>query len=350
MSNTSPTPVSPPSVPDRYRFEGFDLDVRERRLERGGTPVHLSSRYFDLLVALVRRAGTLVDRDTLFEEVWHDVVVGDAALAQGIRSLRRALGDDASQARFIETVSGHGYRFVAVVEAPPAAPPAPRPILPAAPPRTAPVALLDGRSMAGATLGALGSSLVGGLLYGSAFAADSGHPAASLISLVVFSIVVGVVGATSIYAGAALGSRMGRFGLLLGAVTGGLMAGALGEFAGRSILSLITGRAVGDLTGAVEGAFVGAALGIAPFLRSLRWRGVWIVAATGAATGAVFVVLALLGRPLFADSLAAALRPADITTLLPFGLPLALRTLLAALEGLIFGLGATVGFLAVQDR
>src|SRR5262249_21642940 len=53
-----------------------------------------------------------VSKDTIFTEVWSDVVVSDGALSQAIRTLRRTLGDDAREPRFIRTVSRHGYQFV----------------------------------------------------------------------------------------------------------------------------------------------------------------------------------------------------------------------------------------------
>ena len=68
----------------------------------------LSSRYFDALALLVREAGTLVTKDGFLNEVWRGIPVTDEALTQCIKSLRRALGDDAGRPRFIETVPTHG--------------------------------------------------------------------------------------------------------------------------------------------------------------------------------------------------------------------------------------------------
>ena len=65
----------------------------------------------------MREAGTLVTKDGFLDEVWAGVPVTDEALTQCIKSLRRALGDDAARPRFIETVPKHGYRFIALVEA-----------------------------------------------------------------------------------------------------------------------------------------------------------------------------------------------------------------------------------------
>ena len=99
-----------------YRFDRFTLDTADRRLRRDGEPVELSARYFDALALMVREAGTLVSKDRFMGEVWSGVPVTDEALTQCIKSLRRALGDDAARPRVIETVPKHGYRFIAAVE------------------------------------------------------------------------------------------------------------------------------------------------------------------------------------------------------------------------------------------
>lgn len=96
----------------RYRFGEFVLSPRQRMLWRGVQPVPLIPRYFDVLLLLVVRRGEAVSKSTIFTEVWTDVIVSDGALAQAIRTLRRTLGDDSREPRFIRTVSRHGYQFV----------------------------------------------------------------------------------------------------------------------------------------------------------------------------------------------------------------------------------------------
>ena len=98
----------------RYRFGDFVLSPRRRLLVRGGRELPLIPRYFDLLVFLVERRHEAVHRREIFDRVWSDVIVSDSALSQAIRTLRRALGDDSREPRFIRTVSRHGYRFVFV--------------------------------------------------------------------------------------------------------------------------------------------------------------------------------------------------------------------------------------------
>src|SRR5215467_1116673 len=100
------------NAPVRFRFAEFVLSPRQRLLLRQGTPVPLIPKYFDLLHLLIRRRLDAVSKQTIFSEVWTDVVVSDGALSQAIRTLRRALGDDSREPRFIRTVARHGYQFV----------------------------------------------------------------------------------------------------------------------------------------------------------------------------------------------------------------------------------------------
>jgi DNA-binding winged helix-turn-helix (wHTH) protein len=98
--------------PVRFRFADFVLSPRQRLLLRNGASVPLIPRYFDLLSLLVVRRHDAVSKQAIFDEVWRDVVVSDGALSQAVRTLRRALGDDSREPRFIRTVSRHGYQFV----------------------------------------------------------------------------------------------------------------------------------------------------------------------------------------------------------------------------------------------
>lgn len=75
--------------------------------------VHLNSRAMDILIALVRRPGEVVSKRSLMDDVWPDTVVDESNLRVQVAALRRALGDDVAVPRFIEGVSGRGYRFVA---------------------------------------------------------------------------------------------------------------------------------------------------------------------------------------------------------------------------------------------
>ena len=96
----------------RYRFSEFILSPRRRVLTRNGREQPLIPRYFDLLVFLVERRSEAVHRRDIFDRIWSDVIVSDSALSQAIRTIRRVLGDDSREPRFVRTVSRHGYRFV----------------------------------------------------------------------------------------------------------------------------------------------------------------------------------------------------------------------------------------------
>ena len=95
----------------RYRFGRCDLQPAERRLLVADKPMALAPRDFDLLVALVERAGKLVTKSELLERVWPNLVVEENNLAVHVATLRKLLGQDA-----IATVVGHGYRFALAVE------------------------------------------------------------------------------------------------------------------------------------------------------------------------------------------------------------------------------------------
>ena len=95
-------------------FGPFQFDLRSRRLLRSGTAVLLPDRQLDLLSALVANPGAVLTKDHLTETAWRDVAVGDNSLAQAISQLRATLDPD-DRDRYIATVTGRGYRFVAPV-------------------------------------------------------------------------------------------------------------------------------------------------------------------------------------------------------------------------------------------
>jgi DNA-binding winged helix-turn-helix (wHTH) protein len=103
------------SARERYAFGDCALDVGERQLLRAGVCAPLAPKAFDLLVALVRRAGRLRTKAELLEQVWPEAFVEEGILAVHVSALRKALGDHNRPPRFIETVPGSGHRFVAAV-------------------------------------------------------------------------------------------------------------------------------------------------------------------------------------------------------------------------------------------
>src|SRR5882724_6900410 len=98
--------MASPGPSERYRFGPFELQPDKRRLQRDGVAISLRPRAFDLLVALVDRAGHLVTKDELLDRVWPKTVVEEAALHVQVSALRKIVGSDA-----ITTVSGRGYQF-----------------------------------------------------------------------------------------------------------------------------------------------------------------------------------------------------------------------------------------------
>ena len=106
------------------RFGRFLIDEAEARLEVDGRMVELAPRAFQVLCELVRRAGQLVAKDTLLDAVWGHRHVNEAALKNIVSQLRQALGDDARESRFIQTVPRRGYRFIAPLTSGAAPPPA----------------------------------------------------------------------------------------------------------------------------------------------------------------------------------------------------------------------------------
>jgi DNA-binding winged helix-turn-helix (wHTH) protein/tetratricopeptide (TPR) repeat protein len=98
-----------------YEFGEFRLDVPERCLSRGATSIPVAPKAFDILVALVRRAGRLISKRELLTLVWPDTFVEMGIVAVHVSGLRQALDDTNRAPRYIETVSRSGYRFTAVV-------------------------------------------------------------------------------------------------------------------------------------------------------------------------------------------------------------------------------------------
>jgi predicted ATPase/DNA-binding winged helix-turn-helix (wHTH) protein len=100
-----------------FHFPPFRLDADDERLWRGTEPIALRPKTYSVLTYLVAHPGRLVSQAELIEAVWQHPHLSDGLLRGYIRELRAALGDDAATPRFIETVSGRGYRFLAPVAA-----------------------------------------------------------------------------------------------------------------------------------------------------------------------------------------------------------------------------------------
>ena len=370
-----------PSEAPHYRFDDFLIDVPNRRLTRGGAPIVLTARYLDALVLLTRNQGQLVTKDRFFNEVWSEVIVSDAALTQCIKEIRRQLGDEAARPRYIQTVPGYGYRFIAPVETPSARPPGAAPVevpasgapspteaTPIPPPALTPrrargqAFLLEG--VAG-TLGGAAAGAVGGLLYGLALALTPTEPgvgtASILLVLIVLNVLVGAAGAFGVSFGMAAGGALVGSGAarIAGAAVGGLLAGGVATLLGLDVFNLLFGRAPVGMTGGLEGAVLGAALAAGAQLaggldRTPVWRPVAGAAAGGMAAG---IAIPLAGGNLMGGSLAllARLFATSRLNLDPLGRFFGegrfgelTEIALGGIEGLLFGAGVVGAIVLVR--
>ncbi len=112
------------AVKQIYRFEDFRLDTSNKLLLRGPETVPVPPKVFDLLLILVERSGTVVEKEELMNLLWPDTIVEENNLTVSMSMLRKALGDGKGGAKIIETIPRRGYRFVAKVEEALSSPPA----------------------------------------------------------------------------------------------------------------------------------------------------------------------------------------------------------------------------------
>lgn len=106
---------SPVQTRDVIAFGPFNLIARERLLLKDSLALPLGARALDILVALVSRPNQTVAKDELMAEVWPDVTVAEGSLRFHVAELRKVLGDGKDGARYITTLAGRGYCFVAPV-------------------------------------------------------------------------------------------------------------------------------------------------------------------------------------------------------------------------------------------
>jgi len=99
-----------------YDFGDFRLDLTEKVLLRDGKFIPITPKVFETLCVLVEGAGHTIKKDELMQRIWQDRFVEESNLTFNIKMLRKALGDDASNPTFIETVPRRGYRFIAEVK------------------------------------------------------------------------------------------------------------------------------------------------------------------------------------------------------------------------------------------
>ena len=337
----------------RFRFESFSLDPEDRQLRRDDQPVELNGRYLDALALLVSEQGRLVPKTRFMDEIWRGIPVTDEALTQCIKTLRRQLGDDASNPRFIETVPKHGYRFIAPVERSGTETPA------------VPTAVVSGpwdshAITVGGTIGGLMAGLIGGLIYALGGAAQGIGEISALLVILCVTGSVAMIGAAGVSFGIATARR--RTGRpshwdVLGGVLGGLIVGAVVKLLGTDAVELLFGQSPGDITGAAEGALLGGVIGVGAWIgnaNALR-RTSAAAAAAGAVAGGLISALGgrLMGGSL--DVLARSfpnsrLRMHEIGRIFgenDFG-PLT-QIVTGALEGALFA-GCVIGVMILWER
>lgn len=328
------------------RFDDFTLDQSAAELRKHGIPVPLKARYFDTLSLLVRNPGELITKDRFFDQVWAGVTVGDESLTQAIKEVRKALGEDGTAPRLIQTVPRRGYRFIGDVVDADKAPAQPR--------------RLD-LVLAG-TIGGAIAGLIGGTAYG--LLAGSGNPAALVILLVMMTITTAVaaLGALGLTVGMAIASRLAAKRWLFSPVGAGLGGFVVGEAFHRLAsggFSLFVGARHEAFTGGFEGLILGTGIAIGAHLVDRGPLSARRVGLGGAAGGCIAgVMIGVLGGRLMAASLAALARrfhgsELDLGLFGRFvaeqGQPTLLTVVVSGAEGLLLG-GCLAGAIAYRLR
>src|SRR5271163_80463 len=114
--------MQPPATPDnatappRFRVADLEVDIGKAEVTRGDEKIALPKLSFDLLCALINAAPAIVTNDDLLQQVWPGLMVSPESVAQRVKLLRSAIGDDSQQPKYILGVRGRGYRLIPAVE------------------------------------------------------------------------------------------------------------------------------------------------------------------------------------------------------------------------------------------
>src|SRR6187399_2368115 len=97
------------------KFGAFEVDLRARELRKGGIRIRLQDQPFEILAVMLERPGEVVTRDELRQRLWPagTFVDFEHSLNAAVKRLRAALGDDADNPKYVETLPRRGYRFIA---------------------------------------------------------------------------------------------------------------------------------------------------------------------------------------------------------------------------------------------
>ena len=99
----------------RLAFGDCRLDLEKRELRRSNRPVHVRAKVYEVLRYLVLNRDRLITREELLAHAWPNINVSDATLSSCIRSVRQAIGDESRKPKFVRTLRGQGFRFIAKV-------------------------------------------------------------------------------------------------------------------------------------------------------------------------------------------------------------------------------------------
>jgi TolB-like protein/DNA-binding winged helix-turn-helix (wHTH) protein len=102
------------TAPPRYRIDDLEVDIGKAEVTRGGEKIALPKLSFDLLCALINAAPAIITNDDLLQQVWPGLLVSPESVAQRVKLLRSAIGDDSQQPRYILGVRGRGYRLIPI--------------------------------------------------------------------------------------------------------------------------------------------------------------------------------------------------------------------------------------------
>ncbi|MEM8571064.1 MAG: winged helix-turn-helix domain-containing protein [Pseudomonadota bacterium] len=98
-----------------YEFDGFVLDSECAELRHHQGVVHLEPKTYAVLLLLVQNTNRIVTKNEILDQIWPNLYVTEASLSGAIKQIRRALGDDGANQRFIKTIRGKGFRFIAAL-------------------------------------------------------------------------------------------------------------------------------------------------------------------------------------------------------------------------------------------
>src|SRR5579863_7081513 len=102
----------PKESKESLEFDAYRIDPEQRLLISGDSPIPLAPKVFDTLLVLVESGGCIVEKGELLKRVWPDTFVEEGSVARNISILRKALGENPDDQRYIQTIPKRGYRLI----------------------------------------------------------------------------------------------------------------------------------------------------------------------------------------------------------------------------------------------